>query len=118
MDTTTVDRSRTFGAAPAPSPVAPPSRTATAPLLAVWTIAAYALVALALLPDGSPTVGGRVTSSVVVLAVAAIFHLAIRREVLGVGALMTVAGSAMLAVAGGVVAPRVLAGITAREILG
>ncbi|HSL09829.1 MAG TPA: alpha/beta fold hydrolase, partial [Actinomycetota bacterium] len=47
-----------------------------------------------------------------------IFHLAIRREVLGVGALMTVAGSAMLAVAGGVVAPRVLAGITAREILG
>jgi pimeloyl-ACP methyl ester carboxylesterase len=114
MGTVTVERPR------ARERTEPPSsrpRSTVLPIVAVWTIALYALIALVLRPEGSPSLGARAFAFVVVLAVAGTLDIAIRRRI-ATGASMTVTGFAMLAVAGGIVAPRVIAGITAREVVG
>jgi dienelactone hydrolase len=85
---------------------------------AIWAIAAYAAIALVLVPEGSPSVVARGIASLVILAVAGTVGWVVRRGGVAAGWVMTLAALSMLAVAGGIVIPRLMAGVTVREIFG
>jgi pimeloyl-ACP methyl ester carboxylesterase len=87
-------------------------------IAAVWAIAAYAAIALVLVPEGSPSVFARGIALSVILTVAGTVAWMVRRGGVAAGWIMTLAAMSMLAVAGGIVVPRLMAGFTVREVIG
>ena len=115
MDTVTVERPSASGDR---RPARRPHGSVRLPVAGAWATAGYAAIALVLVPDGTPTLVARAVASLVIVAVAAAIDRIIRRGGALSGWTMVLAGLSTMAVTGGIVVPRVLAGFTVREVVG
>jgi pimeloyl-ACP methyl ester carboxylesterase len=89
------------------------------PVVAVVALALYPLIALVLFPEGSGSLASRLVASALICgAVAAAIAIARRAPASIRGTAMLMVGFVGIAVTGGVVAKRVVAGIGVREVAG
>ncbi len=94
-------------------------RTTRVPIGAVGAVALYALAALVVLPDGGPSLRARLVIGAALLASTALVVAAFRRApARSRGALMLLIGFTMMAVAGGVVAKRLVGDVSPVDLLG